>query len=129
MILPLEPNGPPTNVKATAQNSTTISVSWGPVVEQDRNGIIKGYEIIYQALPNGSNMAKMINISTENQESEQDTTLDGLNEFTNYSIRLLAFTSEGNGPFSDAIVVQTQQDSKLSQIIYEINHIRPAGDK
>ena len=113
MILPLEPNGPPTNVKGTAQNSTTISVSWGPVVEQDRNGIIKGYEIIYQALPNGSNMEKMVNISTENQESEQDTTLDGLNEFTNYSIRVLAFTSEGNGPFSDAIVVQTQQDSKL----------------
>ena len=113
MILPLGPNGPPTSVKATAQNSTTISVSWGPVVEQDRNGIIKGYEIIYQALPNGRNLAKMINISTENQESEQDTTLVGLNEFTNYSIRVLAFTSEGNGPFSDAIVVQTQQDSKL----------------
>ena len=58
-------------------------------------------------------MTKMINISIEDHESEQDTTLDGLNEFTNYSIRVLAFTSEGDGPFSDALVVQTQQDGKL----------------
>ena len=112
MILPLAPSSPPTSVIATAQNSTTISVSWGPVVEQDRNGIIKGYKIIYQALPNGVNKTKIINIS-ENSQSEQDTTLDGLNEFTNYSIRVLAFTSEGNGPLSDAKVVQTQQDGKL----------------
>ena len=113
MILPLAPNGPPTSVIATALNSTTISVSWAPVVKQDRNGIIKGYEIIYQALPDGRNMSKVINISREDQETEQDTTLDGLNQFTNYSIRALAFTSEGNGPFSDALVVQTQEDGKL----------------
>ena len=112
MILPLAPSGPPTSVDATAHNSTTISVSWGPVDEQDRNGIIKGYEIIYQALPNGINKTKIINIS-ENSQSEQDTTLDRLNEFTNYSIRVLAFTSEGSGPLSDAIVVQTHEDGKL----------------
>ena len=113
MIFPLAPNGPPAFVNAAAHNSTTISVSWGPVVEQKRNGIIKGYKIIYQALPNKTNMTKMINISIEDQETEQDTTLDGLNQFTNYSIRALAFTSEGNGPLSDAIVVQTQEDGKL----------------
>ena len=58
-------------------------------------------------------MAKMINISREDQENEQDGSLDGLNEFTNYSIRVLAFTSEGNGLFSDALFVQTQEDGEL----------------
>ena len=67
----------------------------------------------YQALPNGQMAAKFSNISSQQQNKTQTVTLDNLNEFTNYSIRVLAFTLVGNGPASVAQVVQTLEDSKF----------------
>ena len=113
MMLPLEPSGWPQSVQASAKNSTSVSVSWAAVVNEHRNGIIKGYKVIYQALPGGKNVTRFVNISDENQETEQDITLSDLVKFTNYTIRVLAFTVVGDGPPSEVKIVQTQQDSKL----------------
>ena len=41
------------------------------------------------------------------------TTLNGLNEYTNYSITVFASTSKGGGIQSTAIVVITDEDSKF----------------
>ena len=113
MMLPLEPSSSPQSVQASAKNSTSVSVSWAAVVNKHRNGIIKGYKVIYQALPGGKNVTRFVNISDENQETEQDITLGDLVKFTNYTIRVLAFTVVGDGPPSEVKIVQTQQDSKL----------------
>ena len=110
-FLLLVPSGPPQDVQVTVISSQNISVSWGPVRAEDKNGIIKGYKVIYQALPNGNKTFKTINIAGEPAESTT-TTLHNLNEFTNYSIAVLAFTVKGDGSPSLAKVVQTQQDSK-----------------
>ena len=89
MMLPLEPSSSPQSVQASAKNSTSVSVSWAAVVNKHRNGIIKGYKVIYQALPGGENVTRFVNISDENQETEQDITLGDLVKFTNYTIRVL----------------------------------------
>ena len=113
MILCLEPSNTPQAVTVSVTSSRSISVSWDPVIADDRNGIIKGYIVNYQALPNGYIVAKIINITYEEQNNRQTVTLDHLNEFTNYSIGVLAFTAFGNGPASVVQVVETLEDSKF----------------
>ena len=108
-----EPSGPPEQVTLSDVTSTSIKVTWSPVKVEDRNGIIKGYKVIYRALPNGNNDTKVVNITIESQDTEKTLSLERLNEFTNYSIRVLAFTAIGDGPLSVAEVKQTLQDSKL----------------
>ena len=113
LILPLEPSSTPQAVTVSATSSKSIFVSWDPVTADDRNGIIKGYIVNYQALPNGYIVAKILNITNEEQNNRQTVTLSNLNEFTNYSIGVLAFTVFGNGPVSVSQVVETLEDSKF----------------
>ena len=114
MILPLVPSNAPQAVTVSATSSKSIFVSWDPVIADDRNGIIKGYKVNYQALPNGDMAAKFLNITKAQQNKRQTVTLDHLNEFTNYSIGVLAFTAFGNGPASVGQVVETLEDSKFN---------------
>ena len=111
--MPLEPSGAPQAVTVNVTSSRGISVSWDPVVADDRNGIIKGYIVNYQALPNGYIVARILNITNDAQNNRQTVTLAGLNEFTNYSIGVLAFTIFGNGPASIGQVVETLENSKF----------------
>ena len=113
MILCLEPSNAPHAVTVSATSSRSISVSWDPIVADGRNGIIRGYIVNYQALPNGYIVAKILNITNEEQNNRQTVTLVGLSEFTNYSIGVLAFTIFGNGPASVGQVVETLEDSKF----------------
>ena len=115
--MPLEPSSAPQALTVSATSSTSISVSWDPVVAEDRNGIIKGYKVNYNDLPNFQMVTEFLNITKEQQNKRQTMTLDNLNEFTNYSIRVLAFTLVGNGPTSVAQVVQTLEDSKFNASI------------
>ena len=113
MILPLVPSNAPQAVTVSATSSKSIFVSWDPVIADDRNGIIKGYKVNYQAIPNGDMAAMFLNITKAQQNKRQTVTLDHLNEFTNYSIGVLAFTAFGNGPASVGQVVETLEDSKF----------------
>ena len=113
MILPLVPSNAPQAVTVSATSSKSIFVSWDPVIADDRNGIIKGYKVNYQAIPNGDMAAKFLNITKAQQNKRQTVTLDHLNKFTNYSIGVLAFTAFGNGPASVVQVVETLEDSKF----------------
>ena len=119
-ILPLEPSGAPQAVTVGVTSSRSISVSWHPVIAEDRNGIIKGYRVNYHALPNTYAVTKFLNITKEQQNKRQRVSLANLNEFTNYSIGVLAFTLLGNGPASVGQVVETLEDSKFYFNIYAV---------
>ena len=60
-------------------------------------------------------------MENHDQTGEQTLTLERLNEFTNYSIRVLAFTAVGDGPLSVAQVKQTLEDSKFVFDISAVN--------
>ena len=111
--LPSEPSNAPQAVKVSVTSSQTISVSWNPVIADDRNGVIKGYKVSYQAFPNGDMAVKFLYITYAQQNERQTIILDNLNEFANYSIGVLAFTVFGNGPASVGQVVETMEGSKL----------------
>ena len=109
-----EPSGPPQRVQFSDVTSKSVTVTWGPVPDGDRNGIILGYKVNYRALPSGGNLTEPVSIQSNEQGEGGTKTLESLNEFTNYSISVLAFTKVGNGPPSVAKFVKTLEDSKLN---------------
>lgn len=109
--MPLEPTGTPADFIVGETTSQSISLSWGAVPPKERNGKITGYKVVYQPLPNGERLPVNVNVGNEGERTT--TTLSGLNQFTNYSIRVLAFTVKGDGPPSPEKTVQTKEDSKL----------------
>ena len=102
-----EPNAPPASVTGHSASSTGIFVSWGQVPFLDQNGVILSYTVTYIALHGGSSQTKNVT-APANQ-----TTLTGLNKYTNYSITVFASTSKGGGNQSTPIVVITDEDSKF----------------
>ena len=102
-----EPNAPPSNVQGRTTSSTGILVQWGDVPAADQNGIILRYTVTYIALPGGTPKTEVVIAPTT------ETTLTGLNEYTNYSITVFASTVKGDGNVSEPIIVITDEDSKL----------------
>ena len=113
-VLLSEPSGPPQQVTLSDVTSTSVRITWGPVPTDDQNGIIRGYKVNYRALPNGHILTEFLNISSEEQNESGTKILKALDEFTNYSIIVLAFTIVGDGPPSDAKFVQTLEAGKLN---------------
>ena len=102
----LEPSAPPANVKGINSSSTSILVQWDELPENDRNGIIKGYNVTYKNLTSEVEKTQTVDAPT------RQVNLTGLNEFTKYDITVSAFTVKGGGPPSSAITVTTDEDSK-----------------
>ena len=105
MFNSLEPSASPEGVTGHNSSSTSILVQWNDVKQDDQNGNITGYKVMYKALPSGSDETETVNASVK------QLNITGLNEFTDYSIRVLAFTVKGDGPLSSAITVRTDEDS------------------
>ena len=112
VVLLLVPSAPPSDVTGHNENSTSIFVQWDQVPAADQNGRILSYTVTYRALPSESSQTKNV-IAPANQ-----TTLTGLNEYTNYSITVFASTSKGGGNPSTPIVVITDEDSKFVIFVF-----------
>jgi hypothetical protein len=104
------PSSPPSNVAATAVSSTSINVTWDIVPPIDQNGVITMYEVLYEPLETFDG-AIMSNTTVVN-EPVRTVVLTDLQEYVNYTISVRAFTSRGEGPYSDGITVLTLQDGK-----------------
>ena len=102
------PSAPPSAVKGHNTSSTSILVQWGNVSAADQNGVILHYTVTYRALPDGSQQTKVVSAPTT------QTTLTGLNEYTNYSVTVFASTVKGGGNVSEPIIVITDQDSEFT---------------
>ena len=108
----IEPNAPPANVTGHNTSSKSIFVDWDDVPQPDQNGIILRYIVTYTELPNGSPQYQVVNAPTT------QATLTGRNEYTNYSITVFASTAKGDGNVSEAIIVLTDEDSKLTCVLF-----------
>ena len=102
----LEPSAPPANVTGNNSSSTSILVQWDEVPENDKNGIIKGYNVTYRDWRTIGEKTQSVNACTSQVQ------LTGLNKFAKYNISVLAFSVKGDGPPSAAITVTTDEDSK-----------------
>ncbi|XP_041419936.1 receptor-type tyrosine-protein phosphatase delta isoform X35 [Xenopus laevis] len=96
------PSSPPRNVQARMLSSTTILVQWEE--PEEPNGQIQGYRVYYTMDP-----TQHINSwSKHNVADSQITTIGNLEPQKTYSVKVLAFTSVGDGPLSNDIQVITQ---------------------
>ena len=104
----LAPASPPSNVMATAVSPTSIMITWSMVFPIDQNGVITMYEVLYISKETfgGSFGPCTMNVSTIS------ALLVDLQEFVNYTISVRAYTSAGEGPYSDGVSVITTEDGK-----------------
>ena len=105
----LVPNAPPDNVQAPTLSFTAILVTWDPVPEISRNGIITQYEV--EVNQSTFDEVPSTRLTTTNG-SVLMVELGGLEEYVEYTIRVRAYTSEGPGPFSVARMNRTWEDSE-----------------
>ncbi|XP_053559157.1 receptor-type tyrosine-protein phosphatase S isoform X6 [Bombina bombina] len=97
------PASAPRNVQARMLSSTTMIILWEEPVEP--NGQIRGYRVYYTMEPD----KPVSNWLKHNVDGSLLTTIGSLSEHETYTVRVLAFTSVGDGPLSDPIQVKTQQ--------------------
>ncbi|XP_075878032.1 receptor-type tyrosine-protein phosphatase F-like isoform X5 [Nelusetta ayraudi] len=96
------PSSPPLHVQARMLSPSTMLVHWEP--PEEPNGQIRGYRVYYS-----SNMRDPLNAwQKHNTDDSSLTTISGLVPDITYSLRVLGFTSVGDGPPSDILQVKTQ---------------------
>uniref|UniRef100_A0A8C4P0Q4 protein-tyrosine-phosphatase n=1 Tax=Dicentrarchus labrax TaxID=13489 RepID=A0A8C4P0Q4_DICLA len=97
------PASPPRNIQAQIISQNTMMVRWEE--PEEPNGQIKGYRVYYT-------MDDSLPMSVWQIHNVQDsiiTTIQSLVPQETYTIKVLAFTSVGDGPFSEPIHVKVLQ--------------------
>ena len=83
-----------------------LLVTWDEVRPDARHGIIKGYKVSYGT---SGEPVKWINV--EGGDSRK-VNITGLKFLTQYQVKVLAYTSVGNGPECPAISITTEESSE-----------------
>ena len=99
--LPTAPGSPAQNSTVERTTSTTISLSWEPPVDDQRNGIITLYIIRVVSVDAGT--------TAYYNSSVLSATVTPLKPSTTYECSIAAETSAGRGPFSSPMTVQTDE--------------------
>ncbi|XP_051031608.1 LOW QUALITY PROTEIN: protein sidekick-1-like, partial [Phodopus roborovskii] len=107
------PSAAPENVSAEAVSSTQILLTWASVPEQDQNGLILGYKILYCA----KDLDPEPRSHVVRGNHTQSALLAGLRKFVVYELQVLAFTRIGNGvPSSPLILERTKDDNPVPPV-------------
>ena len=101
----LVPSLPPQNVTGHNTSSTSLFVNWKAVPVGHVHGILRGYYVFYHI------KGKHTFVRTETMLHHMS--LKGLHKFTEYEIRIAAFTIKGHGVKSKSIFVSTDEDGKF----------------
>ena len=99
------PSSPPQNIMVTSVNPASLRVSWQPPLPINHNGPITGHVIQYT----GGGTSDMRNVN-----SGTTHTISGLVAFFDYSVTVAAVNVNGTGPFSNAVVGSSGEDSELN---------------
>ena len=102
-------------MSSTTLSSTSINITWSPVLPAERNGIITGYTIFVTT-----------NVSFVNDTSEDIMSAStlyfiftDLEEYVNYTFSILAMTAEADGPTSETVTSVTDEASMFTLIYYK----------
>ncbi|XP_041752559.1 receptor-type tyrosine-protein phosphatase S isoform X1 [Coregonus clupeaformis] len=94
------PASPPRNVQSRIISQNTVMVRWEE--PEEPNGQVKGYRVYYTMDPSQPMSLWQIH----NVQDSTITTIQSLVPSETYTVRVLAFTSVGDGPFSDSVHVK-----------------------
>ena len=106
------PDRPPLSIRYSSPSSTSIFLYWDPVPPQFENGIIRGFNVGYQENKPNTELA------VRERFLVNWVLLDGLKKFTEYSVRVSAFTSIGYGPENNISVLTPQDGMALSCSVF-----------
>ncbi|XP_054656307.1 receptor-type tyrosine-protein phosphatase S-like isoform X22 [Dunckerocampus dactyliophorus] len=113
------PSGYPQRITADGATTSTIQVSWQPLLLAERNGQIVKYALQYKDINSPRSPSELFITAPESTVA-----LDGLKADTTYDIKMCAFTSKGSGPYSPSVQIRTQP---LDQAVFAKNfHVRAA---
>ncbi|XP_022256084.1 roundabout homolog 1-like [Limulus polyphemus] len=93
------PSAPPDNLRVQLVNMTSAAIFWSPPPPQHRNGILEGYSIYL--LRNTSHIHS--NITTN--ATSTSIVIRNLTAGATYTVKALAFTSIGPGPYSSPLAI------------------------
>ncbi|XP_014877778.1 netrin receptor DCC-like isoform X1 [Poecilia latipinna] len=88
------------SLRALALSPSSIQVSWEP--PSLPNGPVLGYRLLWTESPSGKEQS--VEVSNINYK------MDGLNKFTEYTVRVLAINRYGPGTASETVTVTTHSD-------------------
>lgn len=97
------PTGPPTNITYHFQTPDVVCISWSPPTREHRNGQILKYDIQFQKKTDHNNII-VRNIT------HTKAVFTNLEENTEYVFHIKAYTSQGVGPSTEKIFLQTDRD-------------------
>uniref|UniRef100_T1JAL8 Down syndrome cell adhesion molecule-like protein Dscam2 n=1 Tax=Strigamia maritima TaxID=126957 RepID=T1JAL8_STRMM len=104
------PGGPPRHVQVVAVDSQTLKVTWKAPSTDVWFGEILGYNIGFRP-ENGSHSFSFRKMELFNDDkSTYHFLVMGLKKFTRYVLVVQAFNRHGNGPSSEDVFAQTQED-------------------
>lgn len=87
-------------------------MNWTEVTSLDLNGIFQGYKILYRITEQSAHTEYTARVSYGNKT---EIFLYDLEMYTNYTVRILAFTLSGDGFISDSVTVMTL-DGGMAQL-------------
>ncbi|KAJ7353828.1 hypothetical protein OS493_032102 [Desmophyllum pertusum] len=96
----------PVILESNSTTSTTIDLKWSNVTQLNSAPELLGYVIVYKE----KNKKFQGDIMKSVSPTPPEAVLKELKKFTNYTIRVYAFTKNGNGVPSEAAHVRTQED-------------------
>ena len=96
-----------------ATTATSITVAWQPLPGCDENGVITSYTIAYTIVGN------MTFTNTVVGAADRSAVISPLTPFTNYTIKMAASTSVGQGSFGPVMIIQTDESSKTDWCLIE----------
>lgn len=132
------PSGPPQNVRGEPRSSSEIFVTWDAPDKDEWNGNLLGYYVGYQMVEGPSSTlggssgagfstaAAVATVETSVMPTQGfnfktvevrthfggETLLQHLSKFTQYNIVVQAYTSQGSGPPSKEILVNSLEDGE-----------------
>ena len=116
------PSRAPGNIKSTNTSSTSLLITWQHIPKKRVHGILLGYRVFYHQFVHEEEIGlrrrkRAIDIVNETIETLPPNAtflrIFNLRKFTNYSIRIVGFTSKGGGKMSQTFNVSTDEDSEL----------------
>ena len=100
----LVPSAPPSNVTVQEKTSTSsLSIQWMDVPGNETNGHLIGYTVTYRAVKVGGKEVVDDVVKKSVGTGTHSITLNDLQSFTTYEIRVAGITRRGEGVFSQPI--------------------------
>jgi len=125
MTVDSAPSAAPRQVQGRAVNSTIILVTWSPPPVARQNGVVVHYRLLYVAADRdhhvggsaavrgrGRDVTRSVQSVIVPGTSQLSHIITALDRFTQYKIWIAASTRAGEGPLSDVVVVQTDEDGQ-----------------